>query len=503
MRQRFYGIRRTGHLIEYRGCKGITPQRAKNDRARRFAQPSPPARDIDRPNKNAITEGPLQSSTKKGRSIGHVRWLVIAIIFLVSAVSYLDRTNISIAAQPIRAEFGISQIQLGTILTAFMLGYALTQPFAGRLADRFGGYKVIAGGIVWWSALTAITACVSAHIGQAFVVLIAIRALLGIGESVIYPASNRLVANWIPVHERGLANGLIFAGVGFGAGIAPPLVTFVMLGYGWRASFWISAAIGLAVLAIWLWFSRERPEDHAMVTKDERDFIAEGISSTPSKAAAAGPLLSWRDITANRQIALLTISYFCFGYTAFIFFTWFFTYLSTVKGLDLKSSGIYGMLPFIAMAIACAAGGWISDRISLRHGKRIGRCWPAAIGMGLAALFVALATQVADARLAALVLALGSGSLYISQSAFWTLSADLGKSSAGSVSGFMNLGCQLGGAAVAQITPIVADHYGWTASFLVTSAASVIGATCWLLIDPNAELRATRAADLAGHAPPP
>jgi len=430
-----------------------------------------------------------------------VRWLIIAIIFVVSAVSYLDRTNISIAAQPIRQEFGISQIQLGTILTAFMLGYALTQPFAGRLADRFGGYKVIAAGIVWWSALTAITACVSASLGHAFLVLIAIRALLGIGESVIYPASNRLVASWIPVHERGLANGLIFAGVGFGAGVAPPLVTFIMLAHGWRASFWISAAIGLAVLAIWLWLARERPQDHGMVGKAELDFITERTSPQNPDDKGSKQLLSWKEITSNRQTILLTISYFCFGYTAFIFFTWFFTYLSTVKGLDLKSSGLYGMLPFIAMAIACALGGWISDRISLRHGKRIGRCWPAAFGMGFAALFVALATQVGDARLAALVLALGSGSLYISQSAFWTLSADLGRSSAGSVSGFMNLGCQLGGAAVAQITPIVAADYGWTASFLVTSAASLVGALCWLLIDPDAELRRAGTADLSGHAP--
>jgi len=443
------------------------------------------------------------SPTGKGRSIGRVRWLIIAIIFVVSAVSYLDRTNISIAAQPIREEFGISQIQLGTILTAFMLGYALTQPFAGRLADRFGGYKVIAGGIVWWSALTAITACISASIGHAFLVMIAIRALLGIGESVIYPASNRLVASWIPVQERGLANGLIFAGVGFGAGIAPPLVTFIMLAYGWRASFWISAAIGLAVLSIWLWFARERPQDHDMVGREERDFIAESAPPAKSHGAGSAPLLSWKEIVSNRQTMLLTISYFCFGYTAFIFFTWFFTYLSTVKGLDLKSSGIYGMLPFIAMSVACALGGWISDRISLRHGKRIGRCWPAAFGMGLAALFVALATQVADARLAALVLALGSGSLYIAQSAFWTLSADLGRSSAGSVSGFMNLGCQLGGAAVAQATPIIAGHYGWTASFLVTSAASIIGALCWLAIDPHAELRRSPAANLSGHTPPP
>jgi len=435
----------------------------------------------------------LDRSLNRQSRGGYVRWIIILGIFIVSAVSYLDRTNISIAAQPLRLEFGISQVELGSILTAFMLGYALTQPFAGRLADRFGGYKVIAAGIVWWSVLTAITASVSATIGHALAIMILVRALLGIGESVIYPASNRLVANWIPVEERGFANGLIFAGVGFGAGVAPPLVTFIMLSYGWRASFWISALIGLAVLVLWLLIARERPQDHRMVGPGERNLIESGLSA--ARSTSSEPLLRWREIVSNRNVLLLTISYFAFGYTAFIFFTWFFTYLSTVRGLELKSSGIYGMLPFIAMALACALGGWVSDRIARRYGKRAGRCWPAAIGMALAALFVALATQVADARLAALVLALGSGSLYIAQSAFWTLSADLGRGSAGSVSGFMNLGCQLGGAAVAQITPVIAGHYGWNASFLLTSAASVIGAICWLLIDPDAEIRGVPAAE--------
>ncbi len=450
-------------------------------------------------------EGVLEQAVDKGAKPGRIRWIVIGIIFLVSAVSYLDRTNISIAAQPLREEFGLTQIQLGTVLTAFMVGYAVTQPFAGRLADKLGGYKVIALGIIWWSALTAITASVPSGVVGAFTIMIIVRALLGIGESVIYPASNRLVASWVPPEERGLANGIIFAGVGFGAGIAPPLVTFIMISYGWRASFWVSALVGIAVLFVWRWAVRERPEDHPKVGPAEFGFIAKAIRRvrTSGDVPSDEILLSWKEIIGNRQVGLLTASYFCFGYTAFIFFTWFFTYLSSVRGLDLKSSGIYGMLPFIAMAIACALGGWVSDKISVSRGKYLGRCVPAAIGMFLAAVFVALATQVADARLAALVLALGSGALYISQSAFWTLSADLGRSCAGSLSGFMNFGCQIGGAAVAQITPIVAENFGWTASFLVTSGACIIGAVCWLLIDPNAEIRGqTPTSELAGTTPP-
>jgi MFS transporter, ACS family, glucarate transporter len=176
----------------------------------------------------------------------------------------------------------------------------------------------------------------------------------------------------------------------------------------------------------------------------------------------------------------------------YIFFTWFFTYMSTVRGLDLKSTGIYGMLPFIAMAIASPLGGFVSDRLARRFGNRIGRCRLAAIAMASAAMFVAAATQVQDARLATVVLAAGSGSLYFSISCFWALSADIGRDSAGAVAGVINMGGQLGGTVVATLTPILAHHIGWSGSFLIAAAVALFGGGIWLFIDPTVNLYAGR-----------
>lgn len=422
--------------------------------------------------------------TTASPTVGRIRWVVVILVMLIAAVSYLDRSNISIAAPVLKHDLGLSDLQLGTVFSAFVLGYALAQPFAGRLADRLGAYPVIAGGIIWWSVLTAAMAMTPSGTATAFAAVIIVRLLLGIGESVIFPASNRIVANWIPTTERGLANGLIFAGVGVGAGIAPPLITSLMLAHDWRWAFWVSAAIGVVACVLWLVLARERPERHYLVRSNELALINEGLPATD--AAAPTSILRWRDILRQRSILLLSLSYFCFGYVAYIFFTWFFSYLSTVRGLDLKSSGIYGTLPFIAMAIASPVGGYISDRLTRRYDSRRGRCIPAALAMICAALFVALATQVADARLASLVLALGSGSLYFAQSAYWTLSADLGRESAGSVSGVMNMACQLGGVAVAQLTPLFAASLGWTGSFLIASVVALLGAVTWFFIDPKA-----------------
>jgi len=423
----------------------------------------------------------LTETRTRSAAAGNVRWLVVFLIFAIAAVAYLDRANISIAAPFIKRDFGLSNHQLGFVFSAFVFGYALAQPFAGRFADRFGAYSVIAIGIFLWCVLTALTALVPARFTDAFAVLLGVRLLLGLGESMIFPASNKLVSNWIPSPERGLANGIIFAGVGIGAGIAPPLITTIMMEFDWRYAFWASAAIGIVALVVWLLFAAESPGTHRWVKAPELARIRAGL---PQKQASRA-VLPWRTIILNPQVALLTLGYSCFGYVAYIFFTWFFTYLSTVRGLDLRASGIYGTLPFIAMAIASPLGGWISDGLSARFGARVGRCFLAAFGMALTAVFVALATQVQDARVAAVVLAGGSGALYLAQSAFWTLSADMGRSSAGSVSGVMNMGCQLGGALVAAITPYLADWWGWSGSFLFTAGVALLGAASWLFINPE------------------
>lgn len=413
---------------------------------------------------------------------------MVALVFAMAAVSYLDRSNISIAAPLLKVDLNISDVQLGTVFSAFVFGYAFSQPIAGRLADRFGPFRVIAAGLLIWSVLCVATGLVPAG-GSALVALLVIRFALGVGESVIFPAGAKMVAAWIPSHERGLATGLIFAGVGVGAGLAPPLITYVMTTAGWRWAFHVCALIGMVALAVWMFMARDTPAKHPWLKAAERDYIEGARSGSAVKAPAeAEALASWRSIFANNQVKLLALSYFCFGYVVWIFFTWFFIYLSTVRGLDLKSSGLYAILPFAAMAIASPLGGFISDGLSRRFGDRVGRCFPAAAGMAGSALFVVLATMVSDARLAAIVLAAGSGSMYIAQSAFWTLSADIGKRSAGSVSGLVNMGCQLGGAAVSILTPIIANQLGWSASFYMTALAAVIGAVCWLCINPNTQL---------------
>src|ERR1700728_4676223 len=244
-----------------------------------------------------------------------IRFLLAFWLFVLSAVSFLDRTNISIAGLQISHEYGLGNQRLGWIFSAFLVGYAGFQVPAGWLASRFGPRLVISLGVVWWGVATALTALIPPGISQAVVLLIGIRFLLGAGEAVIYPAANQFVARWVPEQERGIINGLIFAGVGAGSGLTPPLLAWFILHHGWRSAFWFSAVIGVIAGAIWWWFARDTPEEDPAVSPSELKIIQEGIATDPidpgDAADNSAPVaISWAAILRRRDLPALIVSYF-------------------------------------------------------------------------------------------------------------------------------------------------------------------------------------------------
>jgi ACS family glucarate transporter-like MFS transporter len=434
---------------------------------------------------------------------GRVRWFLVFWLFVLGAVSYLDRVNIAIAGSALAEEYHLSQVQLGSIFSAFLIGYALFQTPCGWLADKLGPRYVLTIGVVWWGVFTALTASLSATIAGVLAYLILIRFLLGAGEAVIYPACNRFVSKWVPSQERGLANGLIFAGVGAGTASAPIFVTYLMVHYGWRTPFWASTVLGLIVGAVWYVAARDVPERHPLVSQAELSYIQE-FRVTVSVAKPDHGVLSedpesggsfregWGQLVCNRNVIAVTASYLCFGYVAWIFFSWFYIYLVKVRGLDLKTSAFYSTLPPVAIVICSLSGGAICDALSKAYGKRIGRCGVAGLALVLAAVILVLGSRVVSAPLASIVLSGGVGALYIAQSSYWSVIADIAGNSAGLASGFMNMGGQLGGALTASLTPAIAQRYGWTSSFLVAAIFSAVGGLAWVLVDPDRRFVLTR-----------
>jgi MFS transporter, ACS family, glucarate transporter len=445
----------------------------------------------------------MSNLPKQKSRVFQIRYLLVVWLFVLSAVAFLDRTNISIAGIQIGREFAIDHTHLGWVFSAFLIGYAVFQIPAGLLAHRYGSRLVLTFAALWWAIFTVLTAIVPPSISGALIILVLVRFALGAGEATVYPATSQFVERWFPTRERGKANGIIFAGVGVGSGITPPIITVIILHYGWRASFWFSALIGIVVGAVWYLSARDTPEQHPWIHDDELTLIRETDNlnkikiATGSKSHPSKRIVPWARICRSKEIIALTLSYFSFGYVAWIFFGWFYIYLAEVRGLDLKASAVYSMLPFVGMTVGCLLGGITSDWISRRFSLRLGRCMIPAFSMALTSIFLVLGSRAERAETASLILAGGATILYVGQSCFWAVTADFAGEYTGLVSGIMNMGAQIGGACTASLTPLIAAHFGWKMSFFAAAFLALLGAFAWFFVDPKRTLSTFAQGDTA------
>lgn len=421
-----------------------------------------------------------------------LRYLLVIWLMVMGGIAFMDRTNIAIAGMQMGREYHIDNTHLGWVFSAFLIGYATFQVPGGMLARRFGPRNVLTFGVIWWGIFTALTAAAPAGAPAALLMLILIRIALGAGEAVMFPSANQFEERWIPTNERGRSNGIIFGGVGLGSALAPPLLTMIILRYGWHVSFWFCAVLGVLAGLVWYWAARNTPEEHPWVSAAEVRHIASGRGDEKG-AAAKGRTAKlrptpWSRILTSRNIVAITGSYFTYGYVSWIFFSWFYIYLSEVRGLSLKTSAWYSMVPFLAMSVGCLLGGAASDWLAKHVSDRAGRSYLPCFALVLTGVLLALGATAHSAVTASLVLAGGAGALYLSQSCYWSVTADFAGDCTGPVSGAMNMGGQIGGAVTASVTPLIAAHFGWISSFLTAATLAVLGGLAWLLVDPEARL---------------
>lgn len=401
------------------------------------------------------------------------RWVILLLLFLISVVTYLDRVNISVAARQMMPALGLTDMQMGRIFSAFVVGYALCQIPGGWLGDRWGSRLVLAGAVVWWSVWTAMTA-VAATLPIVGVVgiagsLICVRFLIGVGEAAALPNFNRTVADWLHPNERGLGIGIAIGGIGVGSALAPPLTAWIMVTYGWQTAFYVAGGIGLFVAALWYGYAVDRP-------------AATGRAGPESR-------VPWGRFVRTPTVWWLVASYTCLGYVAYIYMSWFYLYLVNVRGFGLLRGAWYASAPFVAMAVLCPLGGWVTDRLAAARGVDQGRRFVGAAGMGLAALAVVLGAYSDSPFLALALLSLGAGFLYFTVGAYWSCTSDLSREHAGTLSGVMNTGANLGGSLSPLLTPWLAEQMGWAGALGVAALVALAGALMWLGIRPGLGLR--------------
>lgn len=406
---------------------------------------------------------------------------IVALLTLFSFVAYFERTNISVAATFMMPELGLTQIQMGQIFSSFLVGYTLFQIPAGILGDRFGPRVVLAMAALVWAVTTALTGLLPGFVIPAaagvYLTLWVVRFLLGAGEAAMYPVAARAIANWIPATDRAFANSVVIAGALLGAAVAGPLISWLMVSFGWRASFYVSAAIALAIAGLWWQYARDYPSGRS---GDRANAVA-GSADAPATARGA----SWWPLLRNRDMLLLSASYFLASYVLYIFVFWLYLYLVDVRGFSLLSGGLFTSLPFLVATALTPAGGAVADWLSRRMGTRRGRRTTAAAGLALSGTFLYLGATSPGAYIAIAALSLSVGFETFTEGAFWSSAIDIAGTQAGAAGGVLNTFGNLGGVVSTAVMPVLIERFGWAAALSSGTIAIVIAALLWFVIRPE------------------
>ncbi len=413
-----------------------------------------------------------------------VRWRVLALIVGVSFVCYVLRTNLSIVGPAMIVELGLSEIQLGVVLSAFALGYALFQFPGGVFGDRVGprlavtlilaatGLLTLATGLVPGTAAVAGAAVVAA--------LVAVRFLVGLAQAPVFPVmTGGMVANWFPVAAWGWPNGLSSAGLTLGGAATGPLVVWLMAGAGWRGSFLLTAPLAFVLAGVWWWTTRDHPGEHPAVGAPERALIEAGRQPPVPAAERRGV---WRQALRNREILLLTISYFAMNYVFYLFFNWFFYYLVEVRGFDQRQAAALTASQWVVGTVGAALGGLACDRAMRRLGLRRGARLVPVAGLVAAALLLAAGARVEAGGPAVVLLAACFGCIQLTDAGYWAATIAVGDRHAASATGVLNTGGNLVGFAGALLVPAVARVFGWPWAMGSGAVAALLAAALWFWI---------------------
>ena len=413
----------------------------------------------------------------------NVRWRVLALLVLASFISYVLRYNVSTAGPAMMLDLNLSEAQFGYILAAFTAGYTIFQFPGGVFGDLLGPRRALTIIMVAWAALTLITSTVPAEsYGGAtltVIALIAVRFLVGAVHAPIYPLTGGVVERWFPVGGWALPNGLSSTGLTLGTAATAPVLAWMLTFLGWRQSFALLAPLGLIGAALWWWYARDNASDHPATNDEEVELI---YANRPKVEKASDDQPSWLRVLRNRNVILLTLSYFCMNYVFYQMFNWVFYYLVTVRGFESQQAGFLTSAQWIAAAVGATAGGWLCDVLCRHYGLRRGCAWPAMAGVTLSGIFLLAGSMSGSAYVAVACLAASFLFNQLTEGAFWAAGIAICGRHAAAACGVMNTGGNAVGFINALLVPFTASTFGWKAAMITGTVFAFTSAALWLFI---------------------
>src|SRR5688500_18856482 len=334
-----------------------------------------------------------------------VRWLMVGLVFLATVINYIDRQTVAVLSPVLLQELGLSKVDYGNVVSFFLLAYTISQALSGKLFDRIGTKLGFTISITLWS----IAACLHA-LATGFRSLSACRFLLGLGEAGNWPGAAKVVAEWFPIRERAFGMAIFNSGATLGAVVAPPVIVWLQLRYGWQQTFLFTGLLGFVWLGAWLLLFRT-PERHPWLRQPERDHIREGQQADD---AGGGHAPGWRELLRHRQVWAIVAGRFFTDPIWWLYISWLPQYLFDARGFDLQKIGAFAWLPFLAADVGALSGGYLSGYL-IRHGASVDRARKTCMAIGALLMPAgALAVRVESAWTA-----LGLISLVLFAFQFW------------------------------------------------------------------------------------
>jgi MFS family permease len=405
--------------------------------------------------------------------------IVLVLLCLMYGITYIDRVNVSTASLVFKQDLHLTNAQVGLVFSAFAYPYVFFTTIGGWLSDRFGARRALTVSALIWGSATLVTGMTTT-----LAAMLAARAVLGFGEGATFPIATRAMCEWLPERRRAFAQGVTHASSRLGTAVTPPLVAWLIALITWRGSFVVLGIVSLAWAFAWAVYFRDNPADHFSITAKELESLPPFILR--DRKADPVPWLS-----LARRMFPVTVVYFCYGWTLWLYLAWIPSFFLHSYRLDVKNSALFSSGVFFAGVVGDTLGGVVSDRILSQTGDRImARRNLVVAGFVCSLLCMLLIFFVRSVSAAVICLSLGFFFAEFTIGPMWAIPMDIAPQFSGSASGLMNIGSPLAAIISPVVFGYVIDKTGnWTLPFLGSISILLVGSIVAFWMRPEKGFR--------------
>ena len=418
-----------------------------------------------------------------GYALTHrIRWRIFGMLFGFGCVIYLQQKSLTVAAERMMPDLGLSQMQIGWLEWALVLGYAAFQLPGGVIGQRVGAHRMfIAISLVAFLATVLIPLAPLALTGAVlFVTLLLLQLLMGLAQGPVFPVSSGVIEAWFRPERWALVQGLDSMGIQIAAALTAPLIAYLMHVFGWQNALFWPALPTLGLIALWAWYGRNTPAEHPRTSAAE---LAELGTDRGAEVQTAISGRRLRHLVSNRSILLLSLSYICMNYVFYLIANWCFLYLVQERHFNILEGGWLAAAPPLAAAAGAGIGGELASRACARFGFRWGFRIVPLVALPTAGALLLMTVHLGNPYGALVALALCYGIVELTEGSYWAATMFVARADTMSATGVLNTGGNVGGLIGIPIVAYLSGHGAWTAAFVIGTLFALAAAACWMGID--------------------